>query len=49
MIQDESTEELQTQLKDINAELATPHPQFKTNLWLRKLRIIMELSYRIKK
>lgn len=49
ILEDESTKELNKQLKEINEILDSQHPQFKSKLWLLKLRIIKELSYRKKK
>ena len=49
ILEDEPTKELNKQLKEIKEELDSDYPQFKSNLWLRKLRIIKELSYRKKK
>jgi hypothetical protein len=49
ILEDEPTKELNKQLKEIKEELDSDYPQFKANLWLRKLRIIKELSFRKKK
>ena len=49
ILEDKSSDELNKQLKEINEVLGSKNPQFKANLWLLKLRIIKELSYRKKK
>ena len=49
ILEDETTTELNKQLKEINEVLDSQYPQFKSNLWIQKLRIIKELSYRKKK
>lgn len=49
ILEEKSSTELNKQLMEINEALVSKNPQFKANLWLLKLRIIKELSYRKKK